>query len=64
MWRSPAENINLPHALLSRFDLMWLILDRADMDTDLGLARHMVYVYQNKEYRALGITPLELSLLW
>ena len=28
--RSPAENIALPAALLSRFDLMWLILDKID----------------------------------
>ncbi|GLU17154.1 hypothetical protein SLE2022_335480 [Rubroshorea leprosula] len=32
--RTPAENINLPLAFLSRFDLLWLILDRADMDSD------------------------------
>ncbi|KAL8089301.1 DNA replication licensing factor MCM7 [Apium graveolens] len=63
MRRTPAENINLPPALLSRFDLMWLILDRADMDTDLELARHVVYVHQNKESPALGFTPLEPSLL-
>ena len=30
--RSPAENIALPAALLSRFDLMWLILDKADAE--------------------------------
>ncbi|XP_031101719.1 DNA replication licensing factor MCM7 [Ipomoea triloba] len=61
--RTPAENINLPPALLSRFDLLWLILDRADMDTDLELARHVVYVHQKKESPALGFTPLDPSVL-
>ncbi|KAL9227631.1 hypothetical protein vseg_003299 [Gypsophila vaccaria] len=61
--RTPAENINLPPALLSRFDLLWLILDKADMDTDLELARHVVYVHQNRESPALGFTPLEASVL-
>ncbi|KAF9604560.1 hypothetical protein IFM89_008004, partial [Coptis chinensis] len=63
MRRTPAENINLPPALLSRFDLLWLILDRADMDNDLELARHVVYVHQNKESPALGFAPLEPSVL-
>ncbi|CAM8894374.1 unnamed protein product [Rhodiola kirilowii] len=63
MRRTPAENINLPPALLSRFDLLWLILDRADMDSDLELARHVLYVHQNRESPALGFTPLEPSIL-
>ncbi|CAN4113405.1 unnamed protein product [Withania somnifera] len=63
MRRTPAENINLPPALLSRFDLLWLILDRADMDSDLEMARHVVYVHQNKESPALGFTSLEPSVL-
>ncbi|CAN0885387.1 DNA replication licensing factor MCM7 [Linum grandiflorum] len=63
MRRSPAENINLPPALLSRFDLLWLILDRADMDADLELARHVVYVHQNKKSPALGFAPLDQSVL-
>ncbi|XP_009598018.1 DNA replication licensing factor MCM7 [Nicotiana tomentosiformis] len=63
MRRTPAENINLPPALLSRFDLLWLILDRADMDADLEMARHIVYVHQNRESPALGFTPLEPSVL-
>ncbi|KMZ63164.1 Protein PROLIFERA [Zostera marina] len=61
--RTPAENINLPPALLSRFDLLWLILDRADMDSDLELARHVLYVHQNMECPSLGFTPLDPSLL-
>lgn len=31
--RSPTENINLPAALLSRFDLMWLILDKKNAES-------------------------------
>lgn len=36
--RSVEHNIQLPAALLSRFDLLWLIQDKADRDTDLRLA--------------------------
>eukprot|EP01018_Ginkgo_biloba_P008737 Gb_35205 [translate_table: standard] len=61
--RTPAENINLPPALLSRFDLMWLILDRADMDSDLEMARHVLYVHQKCEPPPLGFAPLGSSLL-
>lgn len=33
--RSVEQNIQLPAALLSRFDLLWLIQDKADRDNDL-----------------------------
>lgn len=42
---------------------MWLILDRADMDTDLEMARHVLHVHQAKESPDLGFTPLEPSVL-
>lgn len=63
MRRTPAENINLPPALLSRFDLLWLILDRADMDSDLELAKHVLHVHQTEESPALGFEPLEPNIL-
>ncbi|KAK9806786.1 hypothetical protein WJX72_002809 [[Myrmecia] bisecta] len=44
--RSPAENIALPAALLSRFDLMWLILDKIDSESDRNLAQHVVRVHK------------------
>ena len=55
---SPQENINLPAALLSRFDLLWLILDRADADADKALAKHVLHVHQHSEHPPLGFTPL------
>lgn len=63
MRRTPAENINLPPALLSRFDLMWLILDRADMDSDLAMARHVLHVHQHSAPPSLDFTPLDSSTL-
>lgn len=33
------------------------------MDNDLELARHVVYVHQNRESPALGFAPLEASVL-
>lgn len=44
--KSPMQNMNLPAALLSRFDVQFLLLDRADLDTDLPLARHVLRVHQ------------------
>ncbi|KAE8681655.1 DNA replication licensing factor MCM7 [Hibiscus syriacus] len=39
------------------------ILAAANPACDLEMARHVVYVHQNKESPALGFTPLELSVL-
>lgn len=44
--RSPKENINLPYALLSRFDVMFLMLDRPDADEDSRLADHVLHVHR------------------
>lgn len=44
--KSPMQNMNLPAALLSRFDVQFLLLDRADRDADLRLARHVLQVHQ------------------
>ncbi len=45
--RSLEHNIQLPAALLSRFDLLWLIRDRPSRDQDLELAKHITYVHAN-----------------
>ena len=44
--KSPGENINLPAALLSRFDLLYLIIDRPDIESDLNLAQHITSVHR------------------
>ncbi|KAH9256509.1 hypothetical protein BASA81_005424 [Batrachochytrium salamandrivorans] len=42
---SVVENLKLPPTLLSRFDLIYLVLDRADMDQDRQLAKHLVRLF-------------------
>lgn len=43
------ENVNLPHTLLSRFDLIYLILDSQDEAFDKRLARHLISLYYKNE---------------
>ncbi|KXZ43177.1 hypothetical protein GPECTOR_99g812 [Gonium pectorale] len=42
---SIAENINLPPTLLTRFDLIYLVLDRYEESRDRRLARHLVSLF-------------------
>ena len=42
----PHENINLPAALLSRFDLLFLLLDQVNELNDVALARHVATVHK------------------
>ncbi len=39
------QNIQLPPTLLSRFDLIYLILDKPNADSDRRLAKHLVSLY-------------------
>ncbi|KAI8816816.1 DNA replication licensing factor MCM7 [Fimicolochytrium jonesii] len=60
-----AENINLPTALLSRFDILWLMLDKPSMDTDLRLARHVAHVHMHMQHPRLegDIEPVDAMLM-
>ncbi|KAL9122878.1 MAG: hypothetical protein Q9187_000567 [Circinaria calcarea] len=60
---SPVENINLPAALLSRFDVLFLMLDQPSRDADEELAQHVTYVHMhNKHPETEGVvfTPHEV----
>jgi DNA replication licensing factor MCM7 len=46
-YKSPVENMDLPPALLSRFDLIFLLLDTVDMDKDKQLAMHVTKVHSS-----------------
>jgi DNA replication licensing factor MCM7 len=50
---SPHKNINLPAALLSRFDLIFILLDICDITKDAELAKHIGMVHR------MGKAPFE-----
>ena len=47
---SPTENINLPAALLSRFDLLFLLLDNVNAERDRALAEHVTHVHMHNKH--------------
>uniref|UniRef100_A0A0A9XGX9 DNA replication licensing factor MCM7 n=1 Tax=Lygus hesperus TaxID=30085 RepID=A0A0A9XGX9_LYGHE len=57
------QNIQLPAALLSRFDLLWLIQDKPERENDLRLAQHITYVHQNCKQPPTLVEPLDMSLM-
>ncbi|ODV97064.1 hypothetical protein PACTADRAFT_55333 [Pachysolen tannophilus NRRL Y-2460] len=60
---SPIENINLPAALLSRFDILFLMLDSPSREDDERLAQHVAYVHMHNRQPDMGFEPLESSTI-
>ncbi|KAF2862982.1 putative DNA replication licensing factor mcm4 [Piedraia hortae CBS 480.64] len=61
------QNIDLPPTLLSRFDLVYLVLDRVDESADRKLARHLVgmYLEDSPENAAQAeVLPIEFLTLY
>ena len=61
--RTPEVNINLPAALLSRFDLLFVLVDTPNLDNDIALARHIAFVHQNLKHPELDFEPYSSDLL-
>ncbi|KAI9476917.1 MCM2/3/5 family-domain-containing protein [Coemansia mojavensis] len=61
---TPEENINLPAALLSRFDVLFLMLDRPSHDDDLRLARHVAWVHTHGRHPgSADADPIDADML-
>lgn len=63
--RSIEHNIQLPAALLSRFDLLWLIRDKPSREQDIQLAHHITYVHTKLQNppRKGGKEPLDMKIV-
>uniref|UniRef100_K3WYG0 DNA replication licensing factor MCM4 n=1 Tax=Globisporangium ultimum (strain ATCC 200006 / CBS 805.95 / DAOM BR144) TaxID=431595 RepID=K3WYG0_GLOUD len=51
--KSVIENVNILPTLLSRFDLIYLILDKPQAESDRKLAKHIVALYYDDDIRTL-----------
>ncbi|KAH9013285.1 MCM2/3/5 family-domain-containing protein, partial [Lactarius hengduanensis] len=60
---SPIENINLPTVLLSRFDLLFLLLDKPSRDDDERLAQRATHVHMYNGHLEFEYEPLEPALM-
>lgn len=60
---SPTANINLPAALLSRFDILYLILDKPNEDMDRLLAEHVTHVHTYNKHPSLEFEVLEPHMI-
>merc|ERR1719192_2038321 len=49
--KSVVENVDLPPTLMSRFDLIYLVLDQPNEQLDRKLANHLVSLYYSPEDR-------------
>ena len=50
-YKTPMENIGLQDSLLSRFDLLFIVLDQMDPEIDNEIADHVLRMHR---YRAPG----------
>lgn len=62
---SPVANMNLPESLLSRFDLQFLMLDKAEPEHDMQLAHHIGAVHRDGAVtrRELDFDPVSAEFM-
>ncbi|PWZ00443.1 putative DNA replication licensing factor [Testicularia cyperi] len=60
---SPVDNINLPAALLSRFDILYLILDTPSRDDDERLAQHVTFVHMHNMHPELEFDVVSPNIM-
>merc|ERR1712113_1207036 len=59
---SVVENIHLPKNLMTRFDFIWLMLDKRNKDMDARLAFHLVSMYSESGVAKRTVPPIDAEL--
>jgi len=60
--KSVVDNINLPKNLMTRFDLIWLMLDKRNAEMDRQLAEHLTSMYSESGAKKRVGPPVEPEL--
>lgn len=60
---SVAQNVNLPPPLMSRFDLLYLILDKPNERDDRRLAAHLVSLFMTDKAKLESDREFVVSIL-
>ena len=56
------DNIGLQDSLLSRFDLLFIVLDKAEPELDMIIADHVLRMHRYR-YIHISHVPLELGCM-
>lgn len=59
---SVVENIHLPKNLMTRFDFIWLMLDKRNKDMDARLAAHLLSMYSVSGMKSRAAPPIDAEL--
>jgi len=61
-YKTPMENIGLQDSLLSRFDLLFIVLDLVDVEQDRRIADHVVRMHRYRSSHEQDGDPLPLAM--
>lgn len=61
-YKTPMENIGLQDSLLSRFDLLFIVLDLVDVEQDRRIADHVVRMHRYRAATEQDGEPLPLAM--
>lgn len=61
-YKSPMENIGMQDSLLSRFDLLFIILDKHEKESDAKIADHVVRMHRYRDPHEQDGEPLPVTV--